>query len=104
MLSFFRTATFAKKKLGCCNMTRGMDSKPKEIKRLCSEVNSIFDHYLKGALPPKWMTQGIPANLKGMNLAMNWMTWGNAERVAVSVKEKIYSLKAIKAYNHFKTV
>jgi len=27
----------------------------------------FFDHYLKGAPPPKWMTQGIPARMKGID-------------------------------------
>ncbi len=27
-------------------------------------VEQFFDHYLKGLPPPKWMTQGIPAQLK----------------------------------------
>ncbi len=26
----------------------------------------FFDHYLRGALPPKWMTKGRPATLKGI--------------------------------------
>ena len=26
----------------------------------------FFDYYLKGALPPKWMTDGVPARLKGI--------------------------------------
>jgi dipeptidyl aminopeptidase/acylaminoacyl peptidase len=29
-------------------------------------LTQFFDHYLKGAPPPKWMTQGIPAKLKGV--------------------------------------
>lgn len=28
----------------------------------------FFDHYLKDAPPPKWMTQGIPAKLKGVEM------------------------------------
>jgi dienelactone hydrolase len=28
-------------------------------------MKQFFDHYLKGALPPKWMTEGIPASSKG---------------------------------------
>ena len=28
----------------------------------------FFDHYLKKALPPKWMTDGIPARLKGIEM------------------------------------
>lgn len=27
----------------------------------------FFDHYLKAALPPKWMTEGIPAAMKGID-------------------------------------
>ncbi len=29
-------------------------------------ITQFFDHYLKGAAPPRWMTQGIPAALKGI--------------------------------------
>jgi dipeptidyl aminopeptidase/acylaminoacyl peptidase len=29
-------------------------------------VSQFFDHYLKGALPPKWMTEGVPARMKGL--------------------------------------
>ncbi|MDR3716747.1 MAG: prolyl oligopeptidase family serine peptidase [Puia sp.] len=29
-------------------------------------MNQFFDFYLKGALPPRWMTKGIPAYLKGI--------------------------------------
>lgn len=29
-------------------------------------MNQFFDHYLKNATPPKWLTQGIPARLKGI--------------------------------------
>jgi dienelactone hydrolase len=30
----------------------------------------FFDHYLKGAPAPKWMTQGIPARLKGIETGL----------------------------------
>ncbi len=30
-------------------------------------ITQFFDHYLKGAPAPKWMTQGIPAKLKGID-------------------------------------
>jgi len=30
-------------------------------------MKQFFDHYLKGAPAPKWMTNGIPANLKGID-------------------------------------
>ena len=29
-------------------------------------MNQFFDFYLKGAAPPKWMTQGVPVRLKGI--------------------------------------
>lgn len=29
-------------------------------------MTQFFDHYLKGAVAPRWMTEGIPANLKGV--------------------------------------
>jgi len=29
-------------------------------------VTQFFDHYLRGVLPPKWMTEGIPASRKGI--------------------------------------
>jgi hypothetical protein len=32
---------------------------------LTVRVTQFFDHYLKGTLPPVWMTQGVPARLKG---------------------------------------
>ena len=28
----------------------------------------FFDHYLKGAPAPEWMTQGVPAVMKGKDL------------------------------------
>jgi dipeptidyl aminopeptidase/acylaminoacyl peptidase len=30
-------------------------------------VTQFFDYYLKGTLPPKWMTEGIPAKMRGLN-------------------------------------
>jgi dipeptidyl aminopeptidase/acylaminoacyl peptidase len=30
-------------------------------------MTQFFDHYLKGSPPPKWMTRGIPAALKGID-------------------------------------
>lgn len=30
-------------------------------------ATQFFDHYLKGAPPPKWMTEGIPAAMKGID-------------------------------------
>lgn len=36
------------------------------IEDLTIRVTQFFDYYLKGISPPKWMTQGIPASLKGI--------------------------------------
>ena len=38
----------------------------KNCEDLTIRVTQFFDHYLKGISPPKWMTQGIPASLKGV--------------------------------------
>lgn len=32
-----------------------------------TRLTQFFDHYLKGALPPKWMTEGVPAARKGID-------------------------------------
>lgn len=39
-------------------------------------LEQFFDHYLKDAHPPKWMTQGIPAKMKGINLGLELDTSG----------------------------
>jgi hypothetical protein len=31
-------------------------------------MTQFFDHYLKGQLAPRWMTVGIPASKKGLDL------------------------------------
>ncbi len=33
-------------------------------------MTQFFDHYLKGAPAPKWMTQGVPARLKGIETGL----------------------------------
>jgi dipeptidyl aminopeptidase/acylaminoacyl peptidase len=38
-----------------------------EYKDYVIRMTQFFDHYLKGARPPKWMTQGIPASKKGID-------------------------------------
>jgi hypothetical protein len=30
-------------------------------------LTQYFDYFLKGTFPPKWMTEGIPAERKGMD-------------------------------------
>jgi hypothetical protein len=36
----------------------------------------FFDYYLKGSPPPKWMTEGIPARLKGVDSGLELDTRG----------------------------
>jgi dipeptidyl aminopeptidase/acylaminoacyl peptidase len=35
-------------------------------KDLTIRITQFFDHYLKGAPAPKWMVEGVPARLKGI--------------------------------------
>lgn len=35
-----------------------------------TRMTQFFDHYLKGAPAPKWMTNGVPAKLKGMDAGL----------------------------------
>jgi len=44
----------------------GVGKKENQID-LTTRVTQFFDYYLKGTLPPKWMTSGIPASEKGIN-------------------------------------
>jgi dipeptidyl aminopeptidase/acylaminoacyl peptidase len=39
-------------------------------------VDQFFDYYLKGSPPPKWMTEGIPARLKGIDSGLELDTSG----------------------------
>jgi len=41
-----------------------------------NRMQQFFDHYLKGSPAPKWMTQGIPARLKGIDNGMELDTTG----------------------------
>jgi len=43
-------------------------------------TQQFFDHYLRGAPPPKWMTQGIPAKLKGIETGLELDTSGKEPR------------------------
>jgi dipeptidyl aminopeptidase/acylaminoacyl peptidase len=36
-------------------------------KDLSVRLAQFFDHYLKGAPAPRWMTEGVPATLKGID-------------------------------------
>ena len=37
-----------------------------DAKDFTIRMKQFFDHYLKGLPPAKWMTQGIPASIKGI--------------------------------------
>lgn len=39
-------------------------------------MTQFFDHYLKDAPPPEWMTKGIPARLKGIETGLELDTTG----------------------------
>jgi dipeptidyl aminopeptidase/acylaminoacyl peptidase len=39
---------------------------PDDAKDYTIRLTQFFDHYLKGAPAPKWMTEGVPARLKGI--------------------------------------
>jgi dipeptidyl aminopeptidase/acylaminoacyl peptidase len=39
----------------------------KNIKDYTIRLTQFFDHYLKDAPPPKWMVEGIPASMKGID-------------------------------------
>jgi dipeptidyl aminopeptidase/acylaminoacyl peptidase len=45
-------------------------------KDLTTRVTQFFDHYLKGAPAPKWMTEGVPANRKGIETGLELDTSG----------------------------
>ena len=42
-------------------------SEPDNKRDYLTRLTQFFDHYLKGAPPPKWMTEGIPAKRKGLD-------------------------------------
>lgn len=41
-----------------------------------TRIEQFFDHYLKGVPPPKWMTEGIPAEKKGLETGYELDTSG----------------------------
>ncbi|WP_315815280.1 hypothetical protein [Paraflavitalea speifideaquila] len=38
----------------------------KDLRDFTIRYTQFFDHYLKAAPPPKWMTRGLPFKLKGI--------------------------------------
>ncbi len=55
----------------------------------------FFDHYLKGYPPPKWMTQGRPAKLKGIDDRFELDTEGSCGENCKICKEKNYNMNAV---------
>jgi hypothetical protein len=47
----------------------GLD-KPENILDYTVRMTQFFDHYLKGAPAPKWMTEGIPMSRKGVDTGL----------------------------------
>jgi dipeptidyl aminopeptidase/acylaminoacyl peptidase len=47
--------------------THSIDSKQNQMDYTI-RLTQFFDYYLKGALPPKWMTEGVPAAMKGREM------------------------------------
>lgn len=48
----------------------------KDVEDYTIRITQFFDHYLKGAPPPMWMTRGIPAKLKGLTTGYELDTSG----------------------------
>jgi len=46
------------------------------VKDFTTRLIQFFDYYLKGAPPPKWMTEGVPARLKGIETGLDLDTSG----------------------------
>lgn len=47
--------------------SHGLGGAPRSIADFSVRMAQFFDHYLKGGPPPKWMTRGIPARLRGID-------------------------------------
>jgi hypothetical protein len=41
-----------------------------DMEDLTIRMQQFFDHYLKGAPEPKWMSEGVPALMKGRELGL----------------------------------
>jgi hypothetical protein len=48
------------------NETHGVQS-PEDQEDLTIRMAQFFNYYLKGEPPPRWMTVGVPASLKGID-------------------------------------
>ncbi len=47
--------------------SHGIGGNGKNYKDYVMRMNQFFEHYLRGALAPVWMTRGIPAKMKGID-------------------------------------
>jgi dipeptidyl aminopeptidase/acylaminoacyl peptidase len=45
-----------------------------------TRMQQFFDHYLKGAPPPRWMVSGLPAVEKGKTLGLELVEPGSLDR------------------------
>lgn len=74
---FFRALRRAGKKVWMLQYDHGRHGvEGEDALDLSLRIGQFFDHYLKGAPPPKWMTQGVPARLKGADAGLEWDTSG----------------------------
>jgi dienelactone hydrolase len=64
-------------------------------KDLTVRVTQFFDHYLRDELPPRWMTVGIPAKMKGIETRYELDPDGSCGMDCKICKEKKYDLNAL---------
>lgn len=65
----------------------------RDSKDFTIRFTQFFDHYLKGAPPPRWMTEGIPLKEKGVEAKYELDVDGSCGRECKICKEKSYDLK-----------
>jgi Prolyl oligopeptidase family len=52
----------------------------KEARDFTIRVQQFFDHYLKGTPAPAWMTEGVPARLKGIKTGLELDLLGSSRK------------------------
>jgi hypothetical protein len=67
---------------------------PINKKDLTIRVTQFFDHYLNGTAPPKWMTRGIPAEMKGVESRYDRDSEGSCSFDCKICLEKRYDVSA----------
>jgi hypothetical protein len=63
----------------------------KDQKDFTLRMQQFFDHTLKGYPPPRWMTQGIPARLKGVETRYELDPEGTCSPTCPFCKKKDYT-------------